>query len=235
MYSTVRAEDGSGPAWAGGAGSSSCSRSARSTGPSAAGSSTEKLPALSHDARHLQCAAHGLGQPLGQGQAQAGALDPGLLAAEALEGHEQLVDGLRGDPGAAVGHLDLEPLGAGGPAGQLDPAAGAVVLDRVGEQVEQHLLEPPSFDCHDESAAGRGTAGRSNSWTANVGRTSSPRGLCAAPSGDVDTPGHAGKGHAKQGGKWHGKEHGKHRAKHKRPKQRPSDPCSCGPLFPRRI
>jgi hypothetical protein len=51
----------------------------------------------------------------------------------------------------------------------------------------------------------------------------------------VDTPGHAGKGHAKQGGKWHGKEHGKHRAKHKRPKQRPSDPCSRGLLFPRRI
>ena len=54
-----------------------------------------------------------------------------------------------------------------------------------------------------------------------------------------DTPGHAGKGHAKQGGKWHGKEHGKehgkHRAKHKGPKQRPSDPCSCGLLFPRRI
>ena len=92
------------------------------------------------------------------------------------------------------------------------------------------------FDCHDESAAGRGTAGRSNTWTANVGRTSSPRGLCAAPSGDVDTPaGHAGEGHAKQGGKRHGKEHGKHRAKHKRPKQRPSDPCSCGLLFARRI
>ena len=87
------------------------------------------------------------------------------------------------------------------------------------------------FDCHDESAAGSGTAGRSNTWSGNAGRTSSPLGLCAASGGDLDRPGRAGKGDAKQGGK----RHGKHRAKRQRPKQRPSDPCSCGLLFPRRI
>jgi hypothetical protein len=88
------------------------------------------------------------------------------------------------------------------------------------------------FDCHDESAAGSGTAGRSNTWTANVGRASSPSGLCAAPSGDMDKPGHAGKGHH---GKQHGRKHGKHGKREKVEKQRPADPCSCGLLFPRRI
>lgn len=84
------------------------------------------------------------------------------------------------------------------------------------------------FDCQDESAAGAGTAGRSNTWTANVGRTSSPAGLCAA-AGKVDQPKHPGKGHH---GKHHVKKHGRHE---KAKKQRPSDPCSCGLLFPRRI
>jgi Right handed beta helix region len=86
-----------------------------------------------------------------------------------------------------------------------------------------------AFDCRDQSAAGDGTAGRSNDWLANVGRRSSPRGLCAAPGGDVDESGHGGKGHANKHGNKHDKKHDKVK------KQRPSDPCSCGLLFPRRI
>jgi hypothetical protein len=64
-------------------------------------------------------------------------------------------------------------------------------------------LDNSKWDCQDEST------GVQNSWTGNVGRTSSPAGLCAPPPPPTDKPGH-GKGH-----------HKKHK-KHHQP-----DPCTC--------
>jgi parallel beta-helix repeat protein len=85
---------------------------------------------------------------------------------------------------------------------------------------------PTGFDCQDESAGVR------NTWRDNLGRRSSPAGLCAAPR-DLDRPGRDGEGHARG----QVKKHLEKRQWHKRPpRHRPKkDPCSCGLLFPRRI
>lgn len=61
-------------------------------------------------------------------------------------------------------------------------------------------LDNTRWDCQDESS------GVQNTWTGNVGRTSSPAGLCAPPP--PDKPDH-GKGHH-------------HKKKHKK-----QDPCAC--------
>src|SRR6186997_122710 len=59
-------------------------------------------------------------------------------AAELLE-DERVV--LRRDPGAAIAHLDVDPAVLGERV-DLDLAARGRVLDRVVEQVRQHLPQP---------------------------------------------------------------------------------------------
>jgi hypothetical protein len=66
-------------------------------------------------------------------------------------------------------------------------------------------LDNTKWDCQDESA-GTGTAGTANTWTDNLGGTSSPAGLCSPPP-TTDQPGH---------------HHKKHKKKHHK-----QDPCTC--------
>ena len=66
-------------------------------------------------------------------------------------------------------------------------------------------LDNTKWDCQDEST-GTGTAGTANTWTDNLGGTSSPAGLCSPPP-TTDQPGH---------------HHKKHKKKHHK-----QDPCTC--------
>jgi len=69
-------------------------------------------------------------------------------------------------------------------------------------------LDNTKWDCQDESA------GAQNAWTANVGRTSSPAGLCARPP-TTDQP-DPGKGHH-----------------HKKKSKKKQDPCTCQKHHPK--
>src|SRR5690606_13055362 len=92
---------------------------------------------------------HRLYQAPREGKSETGALDPGMLGTEPLEGNEQLVHPLRWDAGAGVPDAEADPL-----VGRLadDPhlATFAIVLDRVGEEVEHHLSEPLPVGVHVE-------------------------------------------------------------------------------------
>jgi len=57
-------------------------------------------------------------------------------------GDEEPFQGLGDDAEPGVGDLDAEPLAGHRLARQVDRAALAVVLDGVGQEVQQHLLEP---------------------------------------------------------------------------------------------
>jgi hypothetical protein len=90
---------------------------------------------------HPEGSAHRLGQALGQRKAETSALRRGLLPAQPLEGHEQPLQGCRWDAGPGVADRDPQPLARDPLAPEADSAARTVVLDRVGQQVQQDLLE----------------------------------------------------------------------------------------------
>ncbi len=97
---------------------------------------------------HVQRPAHRLGQPLREREAQAAPLDGALLARQPLERDEQQLQWLRGDARSGVGHGDAQPLVDDPLADDMDTAALAVVLDRVGQQVGQDLPEPLAVSEH---------------------------------------------------------------------------------------
>ncbi len=91
---------------------------------------------------HADRAAHHFEQPLRQRQAQPGAFHAGLLGPQALEWRKQLAFTARLDARTGVAHLYAQPvafhlLGRDG-----DRAGVAVVLDGVGDDVEENLFEP---------------------------------------------------------------------------------------------
>ncbi|MNZ89026.1 hypothetical protein D3C78_1079290 [compost metagenome] len=104
-------------------------------------------------AAHADAAVHQFEDLAGQRQADAGALDAAALGAEAVERLEQLVEALAGDADAGVAHghahAVVEAL-----AIELHAAFGAVVLDGVGDQVDQHLLEAGVVGLQPDVAAG---------------------------------------------------------------------------------
>jgi hypothetical protein len=113
--------------------------------------------------------------------------------------------------------IDVAPKGEGGRLPLAAPANVHVTGNKVGQVKLAGLhmaagtanvtvtgntaLDNELFDCQDEST------GIQNAWTGNVGRTSSPDGLCAPPPPPTDQPGH-GNGHH-----------------HKKKKKK--DPCAC--------
>ena len=97
----------------------------------------ERAP-CAHFAFDSQASRHGLHQGLGQGQPQPGALDLGLLGVQAIERREQAPDLVGGDAAALVFDLDPEPT-VGAFSADVDRSPVAVVLHRVGEQVQQDL------------------------------------------------------------------------------------------------
>ena len=88
-----------------------------------------------------QRAAHEFDQALRQRQAESGALDRSFRHVEAIERREEPVHPLRGDAGARVGHGQTASARRGRVARDGHRALRAVVLDRVGEKVQQHLLQ----------------------------------------------------------------------------------------------
>ena len=112
---------------------------------------------LALDAGDGEGAAHRLRQPLGQHQADAGALDLGVLGAEAVELGEQPRQLVGGDARTGVGDRNADAAVVAGVAAESDAPAVAVVLDRVGRQVQQDLLEPlgVGLDAPRRTPAGR--------------------------------------------------------------------------------
>ena len=95
--------------------------------------------ALAAGDAHL--AAHQFDQTLADDQADAGALGHAGVAAEAVEGGEQFGQLQLAHADAVVLHLEQQHAGRVGADAQLDPAAAAVVLDGVAQQVDQHLAQ----------------------------------------------------------------------------------------------
>jgi hypothetical protein len=144
------------------------------------------------------------------------------------------IDVHRNQVRSASGHgIDVTPAGEDGN----DPAPTSPVNVRVTKNKVDHVklaglhmaagtedvtvtgntaLDNELFDCQDESGPqGGGTAGTSNAWLDNVGRTDSPDGLCTEPA-PTPEPGHGGHHH--------------HHKKHKK-----KDPCACTKHHPRAV
>ena len=98
--------------------------------------------AHSDAALHADHASHQLDQPLAHHQADTGSLHRAAPLAEAVEGLEQLRQFLRREPRAGVRDAEADPIEAAGGARHHHRPSGLVVLDRVGEEVDQHLLQP---------------------------------------------------------------------------------------------
>jgi hypothetical protein len=81
-----------------------------------------------------------------------------VLGAEAVELGEQPRQLVGGDARTGVGDRDADAAVVAGVAGEADAAAVAVVLDRVGRQVQQDLLEPLPVGLDDPGALRRGGA-----------------------------------------------------------------------------
>ena len=90
---------------------------------------------------------HAFDQRLDDRQTDARAFDSLSLDTQAIEGFEQVL-ALRGrQPAPGVGHPD-RLLISDHPGLDRDPPASPVVLDRVGEQIDQHLAQPGAVGQH---------------------------------------------------------------------------------------
>ena len=94
-------------------------------------------------------AAHQLDQPLGHDQADAGAFLRAGFLAEAIERLEQLRQLLGRHPRAGIAHADPDRVRRVRLAGHRHRAVGLVVLDRVEQQVDQHLLDAGAVGFHE--------------------------------------------------------------------------------------
>src|ERR1039458_844113 len=95
---------------------------------------------LAGRAVEAQRAAHRLGQVLREGQPQSGPFDTGRFDVESVEGNEEPLDHLGTDTESGVTHRNtnhvLDDLRA-----HRDAALRTVVLDGVGEKIQQYLTE----------------------------------------------------------------------------------------------
>jgi len=95
-------------------------------------------------------AAHQLDQALGDDQSDAGALRSARLLPQSVEGLKERIKLCRLQTRAGVLHGDANPLRAAPAAFDVDRASFAVVLDGVGQEIEQHLLQPRAIGDHHE-------------------------------------------------------------------------------------
>src|SRR5665213_3601940 len=98
--------------------------------------------ALSHGGLDIKRATHRFGELTRQGEPNPGARDLASLRSQSLERGEQVAHLLLGYAIAGVGHLDPELGRASHLARNSNRAADPVVLDPVGQQVQQDLLQP---------------------------------------------------------------------------------------------
>jgi len=99
-------------------------------------------------ARHTDLASHRFHQLLGDGQTQPRALHVRLLGAESLEWQEQPSQIVLGDPDAGICDHQTEPPVAHRLTCHAHLAALSVVVHRVGQEVDHHLLEPQAVRSH---------------------------------------------------------------------------------------
>ena len=86
--------------------------------------------------------AHRVTEAFGQSEAEAGSLDPGSLRAETVIGREDAIEHLGCDPAAGIGDRDRDRRRHGiGFGAHGDGTPGAVELDRVRQQVDEHLAQ----------------------------------------------------------------------------------------------
>ena len=85
---------------------------------------------------------------------------PVCSSAEAVEGLEHAVQVLGADAAAGVGNREPHEPRRQGRARQVDAPTGVVVLDRVGQQVQEHLHEALPVGGHDLHRRGRSTEDR---------------------------------------------------------------------------
>ena len=96
--------------------------------------------------------AHRGDELLRQRETQAGAFDPGCVRLQPVEGNEESLRELGRDARAGVGDGDAHPLVVRLTV-EGHAAAVTVELDRVGQEIEQHLLEPLAVAAHVPIAA----------------------------------------------------------------------------------
>ena len=87
-------------------------------------------------------AAHCFGEPTRKGEPDTGTFDIGAVGSESFKRHKQKLEMLGADAGTGVGNLEANPCRLALFTGNRNRAADAVVLDRVGDQIQQNLLEP---------------------------------------------------------------------------------------------
>ena len=102
-----------------------------------------------HGALDPQRAPHRLAQALGERQAEPGSLDPRLLDPQTLEGSEDQLQLFRCDAGAGIVHVDPHPTLGGFLDGEIHQASLPIVLDRVGKEIQEHLLETLTVAHHE--------------------------------------------------------------------------------------
>ena len=119
--------------------------------------------------------AHRLDQALRKGQPQARALDPVCSAPSRSNGSNSLSSCLGGMPWPCPSPSSVTPVARRRLAARRDRPAVAVVLDRVREQVEQHLLEPLAGRRATDARRARSTVATSRCCWAASGPTSAER------------------------------------------------------------
>src|ERR1700761_2656923 len=106
--------------------------------PGHVGGQADPEPGPPRQPHQLDPALVGLGDALGDGQAEPGPAGPGPAPAARLERRGRH---LVGNAGSVVGHADHD-LGTGRLGGDPDPGPGRVVADRVVDEVDEDLFQP---------------------------------------------------------------------------------------------
>ena len=97
---------------------------------------------------HPHLAAHQLDQLAHDAQADAGTLDRAELGAQPVEGLKQFGLALKGDAATTIDHTELQLARGHRPGLDAHPAPVLVVLDGVGQQVDQYLAQAGSIGLH---------------------------------------------------------------------------------------
>ena len=110
------------------------------------------MRAFARLADDIQLAMHQFDQPFRDHKADSRAFYGRSVAAQAVEGLEQLRDLLTGHADAGVGNVDLDLAGFERMGPDHDGTARLVVLERVGEQIREHLAQTRAVGQHPRRA-----------------------------------------------------------------------------------
>ena len=112
----------------------------------------QAMRAFARLADDIQLAMHQFDQPFRDHEADSRAFFRRGVAAQAVERLEQLRDLLAGHADAGVGNVDLDLAGFERMGPDHDGTARLVVLERVGEQIREHLAQTRAVGQHPRRA-----------------------------------------------------------------------------------